>query len=264
MGLRILFVGDVFGKAGRRILREMLPGLTAARRIDFCVANVENAAGGFGITPPIAEELLALGIDLLTSGNHIWDKRAVMPYLDQQPRLLRPHNYPDTAPGTGIFIGETRCGVTIGVLNLQGRVYMHTIDCPFRLGEAALEEMRRHTNLILVDFHGEATSEKQAFAWYVDGRASAVVGTHTHVQTADERILPRGTAYITDVGMTGPYDSVIGSITDFALERFIRQIPVRLEPASANARLSGAVIEIDETSGRALSIERLNLGEGSR
>jgi metallophosphoesterase (TIGR00282 family) len=232
----------------------------AEQRIDFCVANVENAAGGFGITPPIVEEMLGLGLDLLTSGNHIWDKRIILPYLDQQPRLLRPHNYPDVAPGTGMFIGDTRCGATIGVLNLQGRVYMQAIDCPFRSGEAAVEQIRKRTNLILIDFHGEATSEKQAFAWYVDGRVSAVVGTHTHVQTADERVLPRGTAYITDVGMTGPYDSVIGSITDFALERFIRQIPVRLEPANANPRLCGAVIEINEATGLADSIVRLNLG----
>jgi metallophosphoesterase (TIGR00282 family) len=258
--MRILFVGDVFGKAGRRILREKLPALLAEQRIDFCVANVENAAGGFGITPPIVEELLGLGLDLLTSGNHIWDKRVILPYLDQQPRLLRPHNYPNIAPGTGLFIGDTRCGATIGVLNLQGRVYMQAIDCPFRSGEAAVEQIRKRTNLILIDFHGEATSEKQAFAWYMDGRVSAVVGTHTHVQTADERVLPRGTAYITDLGMTGPYDSVIGSITDFALERFIRQIPVRLEPANANPRLCGAVLEINETTGLADSIVRLNLG----
>jgi metallophosphoesterase (TIGR00282 family) len=258
--MRVLFVGDVFGKAGRRVLKEKLPGLLAEQRIDFCVANVENAAGGFGITPPIVEEMLGLGLDLLTSGNHIWDKRIILPYLDQQPRLLRPHNYPDVAPGTGMFIGDTRCGATIGVLNLQGRVYMQAIDCPFRSGEAAVEQIRKRTNLILIDFHGEATSEKQAFAWYVDGRVSAVVGTHTHVQTADERVLPRGTAYITDVGMTGPYDSVIGSITDFALERFIRQIPVRLEPANANPRLCGAVIEINEATGLADSIVRLNLG----
>lgn len=258
--MRVLFVGDVFGKAGRRILKERLQGLLAEEHIDFCVANAENAAGGFGLTPPLVEELLALGIDLLTSGNHVWDKQAILPYMDQQPRLLRPQNYPNSVPGRGTFVGTTRCGVPVGVLNLQGRVYMPAIDCPFRVGEAAVQQMRRQAEIILVDFHAEATSEKQAFAWYMDGRVTAVVGTHTHVQTADERILPRGTAYITDLGMTGPYDSVIGSIPDFALERFIRQIPVRLEPASANPRLCGAILDIDEATGKANSIRRLNVG----
>ncbi len=258
--MRILFVGDVFGKPGRRILKEKLPGLIYEHRIDFCVANVENAAGGFGLTPQIVEELLAMDIDLLTTGNHVWDKRVIMPYLDQQPRLLRPRNYPDSTPGNGSFVGSSRCGVTVGVLSLQGRVYMPAIDCPFRVGDSAITELKKRARIILVDFHAEATSEKQAFAWYVDGRVSAVVGTHTHVQTADERILPRGTAYITDLGMTGPYDSVIGSIPDFALERFMRQIPVRLEPASGNPRLCGAVIDIDEATGLSRSIARVNVG----
>ena len=257
--MRVLFVGDVFGKAGRRVLDQALRSVVLDYRIDFSVANVENAAGGFGITPPIADELLSLNIDLLTSGNHIWDKRAIVPYLANQPRLLRPHNYPADAPGTGIFIGDTACGVRIGVLNLQGRVYLPTLNCPFVTGKTSIEQIRRQTPVILVDFHAEASSEKQAFAWYVDGQVTAVVGTHTHVQTADERILPRGTAFITDVGMTGPYDSVIGSIPDLALERFLTQMPVRLEPASGNPRLCGVVIEIEELTGRALSIERLNL-----
>jgi metallophosphoesterase (TIGR00282 family) len=257
--MRILFIGDVFGKVGRRILKEHLPALMSEQRIDFCAANVENAAGGFGITPEIAEELLGMGIDLLTSGNHIWDKRAILPYLDQQPRLLRPHNYPPGVPGTGVFLGTSRCGVPVGVVNLQGRVYLPPTDCPFRTGLAAIERIQKEARIILVDFHAEATSEKLAIGWYLDGRVSAVLGTHTHVQTADERVLPRGTAYITDVGMTGPYDSVIGSIPDFALERFMRQIPVRLEPASANPHLCGAVIEVDESSGKALQITRLSI-----
>ena len=257
--MRLLFIGDVFGKPGRRLIQQKLHGLIQQLRIDFCVANAENAAAGFGITPEIADELFQSEIDLLTSGNHIWDKRTIVPYLNEQPRLLRPHNYPTSAPGTGIFIGDTRCGVRVGVLNMQGRVFMPTLDCPFSIGDAAVERIRKETPVIVVDFHAEATSEKQAFAWYFDGRVSAVVGTHTHVQTADERLLPRGTAYITDLGMTGPYDSVIGSIPDLALERFIRQMPVRLEPASANPRLCGAVIEIDEQTGRALSIERVNV-----
>jgi len=258
--MRILFIGDVFGKPGRRILRERLPSLLAEQDICFSLANVENAAAGFGITPQIVEELLGSGVDLLTSGNHIWDKKAIIPYLSEQPRLLRPHNYPGSSPGTGIFIGTTRTGVRVGVLNLQGRVYMPSIDCPFQIGLAAVEQLRRNSDIVVVDFHAEATSEKQAFAWYVDGRVAAVVGTHTHVQTADERLLPRGTAYITDLGMTGPHDSVIGSIPDFALERFIRQIPARLEPATANPRLCGAIVEVDGSTGLARSIERVNLG----
>jgi len=257
--MRTLFLGDIFGKPGRKLIQEKLRGLVHEYRIDFCIANIENAAGGFGITQPIAEELLKCGIDLLTSGNHIWDKRAITPYLSEQPRLLRPHNYPKGVPGSGIYIGDTSCGVRVGVLNLQGRVFMASIDCPFNTGLAAVESMRKQTPIIIVDFHAEATSEKQAMGWFLDGQVSAVLGTHTHVQTADERILPRGTAFITDLGMTGPHDSVIGSVQDLALDRFLRQIPVRLEPASGNLRVCGAVIEIDEASGRALSIERINL-----
>jgi metallophosphoesterase (TIGR00282 family) len=257
--MRALFIGDIFGKPGRRVLFEKLQGLIQTHRIDFCVANVENAAGGFGITPQIAQEFLESEIDVLTSGNHVWDKRAILPFLAQQPRLLRPHNYPPTVPGTGLFIGDSRCGVRVAVINLQGRVYLPSIDCPFAVGESAVEEAHRQTRVVLIDFHAEATSEKQAFAWYMDGRASAIVGTHTHVQTADERILPRGTAYITDLGMTGPYDSVIGSIPDLALDRFLKQMPARLEPASGNLRFCGAVVEIDDSSGLATSILRINV-----
>jgi metallophosphoesterase (TIGR00282 family) len=257
--MRTLFIGDVFGKPGRRLLQEKLHSIIQEYRVDFCVANIENAAAGFGITPQIADDFLKLEIDLLTSGNHIWDKRAIVPYLREQPRLLRPYNYPRGTPGTGIFIGDTNHGVRIGVLNLQGRVFMASIDCPFVTGLAAIEQIQKQTHVILVDFHAEATSEKQAMGWYLDGRVSAVIGTHTHIQTADERILPKGTAYITDIGMTGPHDSVIGSITDFALDRFLRQIPVRLEPASSNPRVCGAIIDIDESTGKALDIQRLNV-----
>ena len=249
----------MFGKPGRRLLQEKLHAIIQEYRIDFCIANIENAAAGFGITPQIADELLQCEIDLLTSGNHIWDKRAIIPYLSEQPRLLRPHNYPASVPGTGIYIGDTACGVRVGVLNLQGRVFMASIDCPFTTGLSAVEHIRKQTPVIIVDFHAEATSEKQAIGWYLDGHVSAVVGTHTHVQTADERILPRGTAYITDLGMTGPHDSVIGSVPDLALDRFLTQIPGRLEPASGNLRICGAIIEIDESTGHALSIERINL-----
>jgi metallophosphoesterase (TIGR00282 family) len=255
--MRILFIGDVFGKPGRRVLREHLRGLLQEHGIEFCIANVENAAGGFGITPDIADELLKSEIDLLTSGNHVWDKKEILRYISEQPRLLRPQNYPPDTPGTGIYVGHTPGGVRIGVLNIQGRVFMPPLDCPFRVGDEAVNLLRKQAKVILVDFHGEASSEKQAFAWHMDGRVSAVVGTHTHVQTADERILPKGTAYITDVGMTGPYDSVIGSVPALALERFLRQMPNRLEPATGNAKLCGVVIDIDDTVGRARSIVRI-------
>ena len=257
--MRVFFLGDIFGKPGRKLVQEKLPGLIHRHRIDFCIANVENAAAGFGATPHIADDLLNSGIDLLTSGNHIWDRRAIIPYLSEQPRLLRPYNYPKGVPGTGEYIGDTSCGVRIGVLNLQGRVFMPAIDCPFIAGRDAIERMRKQTPVIIVDFHAEATSEKQAFGWHVDGSVSAVLGTHTHVQTADERILPGGTAYITDLGMTGPHDSVIGSTPDTALERFLLQTPTRLEPAKGNLRVCGAVVEIDESTGRALDIQRINL-----
>ncbi|NLT67225.1 MAG: TIGR00282 family metallophosphoesterase [Acidobacteria bacterium] len=257
--MRTLFLGDIFGKPGRRLVHEKLRGLIHDYRVDYTIANIENAAAGFGITPQIADEFLRSGIDLLTSGNHIWDKRAIVSSLSEQPRLLRPHNYPHGAPGTGIYVGDTSCGIRIGVLNLQGRVFMATIDCPFLTGLSAIEQIRKQTPVIIVDFHAEATSEKQAFGWYVDGKVSAVIGTHTHVQTADERILPRGTAYITDAGMTGPHDSVIGSVPDLALERFLTQIPVRLEPASGNLRICGVLIDIDPSTGRGLNIERFNL-----
>ncbi len=257
--MRVLFIGDIFGKPGRKIIQEKLHSLIHEHRIDFVIANAENAAAGFGITPQIAEDLLGDEIDVLTSGNHIWDKRAIIPYIQEQPRLLRPHNYPSSAPGTGVYVGDTRCGVRVGIVNIQGRVFMPTLECPFRVGEATVERIRKETPIILVDFHAEASSEKQAFGWYMDGRISAVVGTHTHVQTADERILPRGTAYITDLGMTGPHDSVIGSVPEIALERFLKQMPVRLEPANGGPRLCGVVIEIDEQTGLANSISRINV-----
>jgi len=257
--MRVFFIGDIFGKPGRKVIQEKLHGLIQEHRIDLVVANGENAAAGFGITPQIADELLRDEIDVLTTGNHIWDKRAIIPYIQEQPRLLRPENYPADAPGTGVFIGDTRCGVRVGIINIQGRVFMQTLECPFRVGEAAAERVRKETPIILVDFHAEASSEKQAFGWYMDGRVSAVVGTHTHVQTADERILPHGTAYITDLGMTGPHDSVIGSVPAIALERFLRQMPVRLEPANGGPRLCGAIMDIDEQTGKANSILRINV-----
>jgi len=257
--MRLFFIGDIFGKPGRKLVQEKLHGLIQEYRIDFCIANVENAAGGFGITPQIAEDRRNSEIDGLPSGNHSWAKKAILPYLAEQPRLLRPHNYPPGNPGFSIFIGDSNCGVRIGVLNLQGRVFMAPIDCPFVTGRAAIEKIRKETPVIIVDFHAEATSEKQAFGWYVDGLVSAVVGSHTHIQTADERILPRGTAYITDLGMAGSHDSVIGSVPDLALERFLKQVPGRLEPATGNLHICGVIIDIDESTGRSTAIQRINL-----
>jgi metallophosphoesterase (TIGR00282 family) len=257
--MRVLFIGDIFGKPGRRLVHEKMQSLLHEHRIDFCIANIENAAAGFGVTPKIADEFLNSDIDILTSGNHIWDKRGIIPYISEQPRLLRPHNYPKTTPGSGIYIGNTDCGVRIGVLNLQGRVFMLDIDCPFTTGLEAIENIRKQTSVIIVDFHAEATSEKQAMGWYLKGQVSAVIGTHTHVQTADERILPGGTAFITDIGMTGPHDSVIGSIPDLSIDRFLRQIPNRLEPANGNVKLCGVIIDIDESTGLATAIQRLNI-----
>jgi len=257
--MRILFIGDIFGKPGRRLMQEKLPGLLGEYSIDFCIANIENSAAGFGVTPQIAEEILKTGVDVLTSGNHIWDKRQILPYLAGQPRLLRPHNYPKGVTGTGVYIGKAKDGTRVGVLNLQGRVFMTPIDCPFTVGLSAVEELRRETPVVVVDFHAEATSEKQGLGWYLDGKASAVLGTHTHVLTADERILPKGTAYITDIGMTGAHDSIIGSEPRLALDRFLLQTPNRLEPASGNLRITGAIIDIDAATGRARDIKRLNL-----
>ena len=257
--MRILTIGDIFGRPGRRLIEVKLPELLRDRAIDFCIANIENAAAGFGITREIAHEMFAAGIDVFTSGNHIWDKKQIVPYLAEQPRLLRPHNYPKGVPGTGVYIGETKKGERVGVLNLQGRTFMAPIDCPFTVGFETAEAMRRETPVIVVDFHAEATSEKQGMGWHLDGRVSAVVGTHTHVLTADERLLPRGTAYITDIGMTGAHDSVIGSDPRIALERMMLQIPNRLEPASGNLRITGAIIDIDASTGRASGIERINL-----
>lgn len=250
-------LGDVYGRPGRRILQEHLPRLRAERRLDFVVANVENAADGFGITPDLASQLRAAGVDCLTSGNHIWDKPEILGYLEAEPRLLRPYNYPADAPGTGLFRGEAADGTPVAVLNLMGRLFMPPCDDPFRAAERALEALGGGIKVILVDMHAEATSEKQAIAVFLDGRVTAVVGTHTHVQTADERVLPGGTAYLSDLGMTGPYDSVIGIEKEIALRRFLSGMPVRFTVARRDPRLCGAVIDVDPATGRAAAIERL-------
>lgn len=255
----ILFIGDVFGHPGRRILKETLPGLVEEYSPDLVLANGENAAAGFGITPSLVEELLALGIAVLTSGNHIWDKKEILPYLADHAdgRLLRPANYPGPSPGHGLYVGRTRSEMNYAVMNLQGRVFMPSIDCPFRTADKLLEQIPAEVKIRIVDMHAEATSEKLALGWYLDGRVTAVVGTHTHVPTADEVVLPQGTAYVTDIGMTGPYDSVIGVEKRAVIEKFLSQIPARFEVAKGDARLSAVLIEANPDSGRALSIQRI-------
>jgi hypothetical protein len=265
--VKILFIGDIFGRPGRTIVRERLKGLVSAHQIDLVIANGENAAAGFGITPPLAEELFDLGIEVMTTGNHIWDKREIIEYFqmaDGNPhsparRLLRPANYPASLPGWGVYEGSTRAGVPYAVMNLQGRVFMAANDDPFRVGDALLKKIQ--AKIILVDVHAEATSEKIALGWYLDGRVTAVLGTHTHVPTADERILPKGTAYLTDVGMTGPYDSVIGVQKELVVGKFLNNMPVRFEPATGDVRLCAVVIDCDEASGRARTIQRLMVAQ---
>jgi metallophosphoesterase (TIGR00282 family) len=253
--LRILFVGDVVGAPGLNALKKFLPGLVSSAGADVVVANGENAAGGLGITADIIRSMEALGVHAITSGNHVWDKKEILGKLKDFPQLLRPANYPPVAPGRGWCIVETPKG-PVGILNLAGRVFMDPLDCPFRVADAALEEISARAQVTIVDFHAEATSEKRAMGFYLDGRVTAVVGTHTHVPTADPQVLPGGTGYVTDVGMTGPADSVIGVPAAKALERFLTQIPRSLGVAEGSASLCGALITADP-SGRCLSIERV-------
>lgn len=257
--MKLLFIGDIFGKPGREIVRRGLPALIEHHAIDFVIANGENAAAGFGITGDIAEALFGYGIDVMTSGNHVWDKKEVLEYIPRQPRLLRPANFPAGVPGRGSYLGRTRTGEPVGVVNVMGRVFMTPLDDPFAVVLREIEALRAKTRVIIVDFHAEATSEKVAMAWHLDGRATAVLGTHTHVQTADERLLPKGTACITDVGMTGPHDSIIGVTVEAALGRFLTAMPARFEAASGPARLNAAIITADPATGKAPRIERLNL-----
>jgi len=258
--MKILFVGDVIGRPGRRIVQHKLLEMVDAHQADLKVVNCENSAAGFGVTPDIAQALLEAGADVLTSGNHIWDKKQILDYFAQEPRLLRPANYPD-APGGGLYIGTTDQAVRYAVMNLQGRVYLPSIQCPFRTADALLESIPDDVTVRFIDFHAEVTSEKVSFGWYLDGRVSAVVGTHTHVPTADERVLPRGTAYLTDCGMTGPIDSVIGMDKENSVRRFLTGLPTRFEPASGPVRLNAALIDVDESTGRARSIERVTAFE---
>lgn len=251
----LLFLGDIIGRPGRRALEEFLPGLKKKYSPSFVIANGENAAGGIGITPDICRQLLG-HVDVLTSGNHIWDKKEISAYLDQEPRLLRPANYPSPNPGKGVCVTEVEGGFKVAVLNLQGRVFMEPLDCPFRAADRELEALGKLKAITIVDFHAEATSEKQALGWYLDGRVSAVIGTHTHVPTADERILPLGTAFITDVGMVGGYESVIGIKKEQAIQRFITARPQRFEPGRRGKVFSAVFIEVDPRTGKALSIRR--------
>jgi len=254
--MKILMVGDVFGEPGRAAVKKLLPKLRQQHAIDLVVVNVENAAAGFGVTPQIAREVLDQGADVMTSGNHIWDKKEIVEYITKENLLLRPANFPAGTPGVGhvtVKAGPHR----VAVVNLMGRVFMSAIDCPFRKADEILHEVTKETRVVLVDMHAEATSESVAMGWYLDGRVSAVVGTHRHVQTADERVLPGGTAYITDLGMTGPIDSVIGVDKDLILQRFLTQMPVRFEAAKGPAALHGVVITVDPETGRASDIVRI-------
>jgi metallophosphoesterase (TIGR00282 family) len=259
--MRILFIGDVFGRTGRDLVRQGLPVLTARYRIDAVIANVENAASGAGITRETGDALLKCGVDVMTTGNHVWDKREALSYIGVEPRLLRPLNMAAAAPGRGAFVARLADGRPIGVINAMGRVFMPPVDNPFEAVAEAIERLARECRLIVVDMHAEATAEKIAMGWHLDGRVAAVVGTHTHVQTADARVLPGGTAYITDVGMTGPHDSIIGMERAGVLERFVTGLPVRMEPATDNPRLQAVVIDADERTGLARGIERLDWSE---
>ena len=255
--MRVLFVGDIVGSPGRQIVRDRLADIVAQRQIDLVIANGENSASGFGITPRLAEELLNLGVAVISGGNHSWDRKEILEFLPHEPRLLRPANFPEGNPGGGLYIGTAKNGVKFAVLNLQGRVFMTPIDDPFRKADTELARIPEDVAFVLVDVHAEASSEKLAMGWYLDGRVTAVVGTHTHVPTADERVLPGGTAYITDVGMTGPYDSVIGVKKEQIMARFLNNMPVRFEAATGDVRLSGVVVDCDEATGHARRIQRI-------
>ena len=257
--MKILFIGDIVGRPGRRALEGLLKKVIAHYGIEFTIANGENAAGGMGITPSIAMEILSQEVDVLTSGNHIWAKKEIIPFLNEERRLLRPANYPGDVPGRGAGTFEAMDGTKVAVLNLEGRVFMRNLDCPFRVGEMEVGIVRRETHLIIVDLHAEATSEKMALGRFLDGKVSAVVGTHTHVQTSDERILSGGTAYITDVGMTGPLASVIGIREKIALDRFLTQVPLKFDVATDEIELQGVVMEIDAESGKASGIQRIRV-----
>jgi len=256
--MKILFMGDIVGDPGRKTVARLVPQLVRERGIDLVIANAENAAGGNGITPNVARDLFAAGMHVLTSGNHIWDKKEIIPYIKDEPRLLRPANYPPGSPGNGSVVVTTASGEKVGVVQVMGRVAMPTLDCPFRAARREIDALRRETGIVIVDMHAEATSEKMAMGWYLDGDVSGVFGTHTHVQTADERILPKGTAYLTEVGMVGPNDSVIGVTKELSIEKFLTQMPRRFDVASGPCVFSSVLIAVTQ-DGKATSIERMRL-----
>lgn len=255
--MNILFIGDVVGEPGRRAVKELLPKLKTKYNLEFVVANGENAAGGSGITPGLADEILGYGVDVITSGDHIWKKKEILDYIDTSKRLLRPANYPPDVPGYGSTVVESESGTKVAVINLQGRVFMQAIECPFRAAKTQIDKVKDKARIIIVDMHAEATSEKIALGWYLDGVVSAIAGTHTHVQTADEKILPQGTAFVSDAGMTGPFDSVIGRKKEQILSRFLTQMPTKFEMAEGDIQLHGVIIDIDEKTGKANSIKRV-------
>jgi metallophosphoesterase (TIGR00282 family) len=257
--LRLLFLGDIVGRPGRELVRRGLPSLIEHYNVDLVIANAENAAAGRGVTREIGDSLLGWGVDVMTSGNHIWAQRETADYIGAEARLLRPANFPAGVPGNGSYLARTAAGRPVGVINVMGRVFMQSIDDPFTRVLEEVEAMQRRTRVIVVDFHAEATSEKVAMGWHLDGKVTAVIGTHTHVQTADEQILPGGTAYLTDAGMTGPHDSVIGVEKTAVIDKFLRGMPVRMETATGNPRLNGILIAADETTGKATSVRRLSL-----
>lgn len=255
--MNILFIGDIVGSPGRKAIAKLLPRLKDELEIDFVIANAENASGGSGITEKVSAELFASGVDVLTSGDHIWKKSEIFQLINREERILRPINYPEGAPGRGAHVFKARNGVKVGVINVNGRVFMDALECPFKTTLRASNELAKATRIIIVDVHAEATSEKVALGWYLDGKVSAVLGTHTHIQTADEHILPKGTAYLTDAGMTGPYDSVIGRNVEDVLTRFLSSIPVKFNVAEGNIQLHGALVRVDEKTGSAVSIVRV-------
>lgn len=255
--MRLLLLGDVVGKPGRAAVAKLLPRLVREHRVDLAIANGENAAGGLGITPAAATELLEAGVQVLTTGNHVWRQRQVLEFIDTERRLLRPANYPPGAPGQGSGIYRAACGSRVGVINLMGRTFMEPVDCPFRAADREIEGLHGKTDVIVVDIHAEATSEKQAVGWYLDGRVGAIIGTHTHVQTSDERLLPKGSAYITDAGMTGPRDSVLGVEPRKVLDRFLTAMPNRFELASGTIMLNGVLVDLDTETATARSIQRV-------
>jgi len=255
--VRILFIGDIVGEPGRRAVAELLPGIKKSNDVEFVIGNGENVAGGSGVTPALADELLESGIDVITSGDHIWKRKEIIERIDSDRRILRPANYPSGTPGFGSTVIKSESGTDVGVINLQGRVFMQALECPFRAAKEEIEKIKDKTRIIIVDMHAEATSEKIAMGWYLDGLVSAIAGTHTHVQTADEKILPEGTAFIADAGMTGPFDGVIGRKKEQILNRFLTQMPTKFEMAEGDIQLHGVIFDIDEKTGKANSVKRI-------